>query len=122
MLNQLNYTTLCCWLQVVARLTDGTGSFAAETMLVQLPADLGIDAAKARKVVEEQAKDRKRTQLVQVGGGGGGEEKEGGRPAIGEELPGLAEWITPRRLVTDSSSELSGWWGGRRLAVRPWAV
>eukprot|EP00887_Chlorella_sp_A99_P004420 scaffold30.g4420.t1 len=32
----------------------------------QLPADLGLEAAKARKVVEEQARDRKRTQLVQA--------------------------------------------------------
>lgn len=52
--------------EVVTRLTDGSGTFDREFMLEKLPADLGLEAAKARKVVEEQARDRKRTQLVQA--------------------------------------------------------
>lgn len=48
------------------RLTDGTGSFDAERLLERLPSDLALDGKKARRVVEELAKDRKRTTLVQV--------------------------------------------------------
>lgn len=55
--------------QVVTRLSDGTGNFDAERMLQQLPADLGIDAGKAAATVEELAKARKQTTLVQVGAG-----------------------------------------------------
>jgi hypothetical protein len=54
---------------VVTRLSDGTGNFDAERMLQQLPADLGIDAGKAAATVEELAKARKQTTLVQVGAG-----------------------------------------------------
>ncbi|KAL4860244.1 hypothetical protein ACK3TF_000429 [Chlorella vulgaris] len=52
--------------EVVTRLSDGTGNFDAERMLQQLPADLGIDAGKAAATVEELAKARKQTTLVQA--------------------------------------------------------
>lgn len=52
--------------EISARLTDGTGDFDAEKLLNTLPADLGLDAAKATAVVKELAGERKRTTLVQA--------------------------------------------------------
>lgn len=52
--------------EIIARLTDGTGTFDAERLLQQLPAELAIDAAKARRVAESLAAERKRTTLVQA--------------------------------------------------------
>lgn len=52
--------------EVVARLTDGSGNLDSERLLTQLPADLELDAKKARRVVDELTKDRKRTTLVQA--------------------------------------------------------
>ena len=51
---------------MVARLTDGTGAFDAEHVVEQLPAALELDVAKARRTVQDLAKDRKRTTLVQA--------------------------------------------------------
>lgn len=53
-------------LQVQAVLSDGTGNFDEERLLQQLPKDLHLPETKVRKAVEEQAKDRKRTTLVQA--------------------------------------------------------
>ena len=50
--------TVAC-LQVVARLTDGTGGFDPQRMLQDLPAELGLEAAKCGRVVVELAKERK---------------------------------------------------------------
>ena len=64
--------TVAC-LQVVARLTDGTGGFDPQRMLQDLPAELGLEAAKCGRVVVELAKERKHTTLVQVRWAVGGE-------------------------------------------------
>lgn len=52
--------------EVAARLSDGTGEFNSERMLVTLPGDLGLDQEKAKRVVKELAGERKRTTLVQA--------------------------------------------------------
>ena len=52
--------------EVSAKLTNGTGDFDSERMLVTLPADLGLDQKKAQSVVKELAGERKRTTLVQA--------------------------------------------------------
>lgn len=53
-------------LQVQSVLSDGTGNFDEQRLLQQLPKDLHLTEKKAQKAVEEQAKDRKRTTLVQA--------------------------------------------------------
>ena len=52
--------------QVQAILSDGTGNFDEERLLQQLPKDLHLPEKKVHRAVEEQAKDRKRTTLVQA--------------------------------------------------------
>ena len=52
--------------EISTKLTDGTGDFDGERMLVALPAELGLDAKKATEVVKELAGERKRTTLVQA--------------------------------------------------------
>jgi len=52
--------------EISTRLTDGTGDFDADRLLHKLPADLGLDASKAERVVKELAKERKRLTLVQA--------------------------------------------------------
>lgn len=52
--------------EAIARLTDGTGEFATDRIVEELPAALGIEVGKARKLVQELARDRRRTTLVQV--------------------------------------------------------
>ena len=53
-------------MQVQAILSDGTGNFDEERLLKQLPKDLHLPETKVQRAVEEQAKDRKRTTLVQA--------------------------------------------------------
>ncbi|KAL6774241.1 hypothetical protein ACKKBG_A24285 [Auxenochlorella protothecoides x Auxenochlorella symbiontica] len=52
--------------EAIARLTDGTGEFATDRIVEELPAALGIEVGKARKLVQELARDRRRTTLVQA--------------------------------------------------------
>ena len=47
-------------------LSDGTGNFDEERLLHQLPTDLQLPEKKVKRAVEDQAKDRKRTFLVQA--------------------------------------------------------
>lgn len=53
-------------LQVQAILSDGTGNFDEERLLHTLPKDLHLPEKKVQRAVEDQAKDRKRTTLVQA--------------------------------------------------------
>lgn len=48
------------------QLSSGTGEFDEEEILEHLPKKLKLHDAKARTTVQNQAKDRKRTTLVQV--------------------------------------------------------
>jgi len=47
-------------------LSSGTGEFDEERLLHQLPKDLNLPEKKVHRAVEDQAKDRKRTTLVQA--------------------------------------------------------
>ena len=53
-------------LQIQAALSSGTGNFDEERLLHQLPKDLSLPEKKVHRAIEEQAKDRKRTTLVQA--------------------------------------------------------
>ena len=48
------------------QLSSGTGDFDADEILEHLPKKLKLQDSKARTTVQNQAKDRKRTTLVQV--------------------------------------------------------
>ncbi len=52
--------------QVADQLSSGTGDFDADEVLEHLPKKLKLQDSKARTTVQNQAKDRKRTTLVQV--------------------------------------------------------
>lgn len=47
-------------------LANGTGEFDEERMLQQLPKELRLPEKKVKRAVEDQAKDKKRTTLVQA--------------------------------------------------------
>ena len=47
-------------------LSNGTGDFDEERLLHQLPKELNLPEKKVHRAVEEQAKDRKRSTLVQA--------------------------------------------------------
>ena len=49
------------------QLSSGTGDFDADELLEHLPKKLKLQDSKAQTTVQNQAKDRKRTTLVQVG-------------------------------------------------------
>lgn len=53
-------------MQVQEILSNGSGNFDEERLLQQLPKDLHLPEKKVHRAVEEQAKDRKRTTLVQA--------------------------------------------------------
>ena len=53
-------------LQVADQLSSGTGDFDEQEILEHLPKKLKLQDNKARTTVQNQAKDRKRTTLVQV--------------------------------------------------------
>ena len=55
-----------CPMQIQQRLGDGTGNFDEERLLHQLPKDLALSEQKVKRAIEDQAKDRKRTTLVQA--------------------------------------------------------
>jgi hypothetical protein len=47
-------------------LSSGQGDFDAERLLQQLPQDLNLPEKKVKQTIQEQAKDKKRTTLVQA--------------------------------------------------------
>ena len=53
-------------MQIQSILSNGTGIFDQDRLLHQLPKDLSLAEKKVHRAVEEQAKDRKRTTLVQA--------------------------------------------------------
>ena len=53
-------------LQIKDVLSSGTGDFDQERLLHQLPKELSLSEKKVHRAVEDQAKDRKRTTLVQA--------------------------------------------------------
>ena len=53
-------------LQIQKVLSSGKGDFDAERLLQQLPQDLNLPEKKVKQTIQEQAKDRKRTTLVQA--------------------------------------------------------
>ena len=52
--------------QIKDVLSSGTGEFDQERLLHQLPKELSLSEKKVHRAVEDQAKDRKRTTLVQA--------------------------------------------------------
>ncbi len=56
----------CFPFQIKDVLSSGTGDFDQERLLHQLPKELSLSEKKVHRAVEDQAKDRKRTTLVQA--------------------------------------------------------
>lgn len=52
--------------EVSSKMSDGSGSFDSEKLLVQLPKDLGIEEDKAKKIAADLVSEKKRTTLVQA--------------------------------------------------------
>lgn len=47
-------------------LSNGTGDLDEERLLHQLPKELSLPEKKVKRAIEDQAKDRKRTTLIQA--------------------------------------------------------
>ena len=61
------YVIFVMWVvQIQSVLSSGTGEFDEERLLHQLPKELNLPEKKVHRAVEDQAKDRKRTTLVQA--------------------------------------------------------
>lgn len=58
--------TALCHPQIKSVLANGTGVFDEERFLHQLPKELSLPEKKVKRSIEDQAKDKKRTTLVQA--------------------------------------------------------